>query len=109
MIAAPALVLLVMRLRELQWPPRGTFMVASLLMAISAPVGWFRLLARRFAVGVGSAGQPIVPALPALITLTPGVAICALLWFFVRLEPKHLAVNRPALGITLAQIQDSSD
>jgi hypothetical protein len=91
MIAAPALVLLGMRLRELQWPPRSTLVVASLVMTISVPAGWFRLLARCFAVGLSAAGQPVVPALPALLTLTTGVALCTLLWIFVRLEPKHLA------------------
>src|SRR5262249_40586508 len=77
MTAAPALVLLAMRLRELHWPPRTTVMVALLVIAMTVPVGWFRLLARRFAVGVSPVGQPIVPALPALLTMTTGIALCA--------------------------------
>jgi hypothetical protein len=106
-MAAPALVLLVLRLRELHWPPRSTVAVASLLVAISVPYYWFRLLALRFAVGVSPAGKPIVPALPALLTLTTGVALCALLWFFVKLEPKHLAVSDPATPASLPAVPDA--
>jgi hypothetical protein len=109
MIAAPALVLLAMRLRQLGWPPRSTAVVALLFVAMSVPVGWFRLLARRFAVGLSATGQPIVPALPALLTMSTGIALCALLWLFVKLEPKYLGLRQPALGITLAEIQDSAD
>ena len=105
-MAAPALVLLVIRLRELQWPPRTTAVVASLLLAISVPYSRFWFLTLRFATGVSPAGKPIVPALPALLTLTTGVALCALLRLFVKLESKHLAISRPATPTSLPAVPD---
>jgi hypothetical protein len=108
-MAAPAFVLLVLRLRELQWPPRTTALVASLLLAISVPYSRFWLLTLHFATGVSPTGKPIVPALPALITLTIGVALGALLWLFVSLEPKHLVAGHPAAPSSLPAVPDASD
>ena len=107
-MAVPALVLLVMRLRELHWPRRTTVVVALLLLAISVPYSRFWLLSLRFATGVSSTGKPIVPALPALITMTIGIALGALLWLFVKLEPKHLAVGHPATPASLAALSEGS-
>jgi alpha-1,2-mannosyltransferase len=107
-MAAPALVLLVMRLRALQWPPRTTVVVALLLLTISVPYYWFRVLALHFAVGVSPAGKPIVPALPALLTLTTGVALCGLLWLLVKLEPKMSGLSRPSAAASRPVVPDAS-
>ena len=107
-MAAPALVLLVMRLRELQWPTRTTVVVALLLLTISVPYYWFRVLALHFAVGVSPAGKPIVPALPALLTLSIGVALCGLLWLLVKLEPKTSDLSHPSARASLPAVPDAS-
>jgi hypothetical protein len=85
-MAAPAFVLLVIRLRQLGWPRAMTVSTAALLMAVSVPYGIYRTLALRFAVGSTAAGKPIVHAMPALLTVTTGLALCSLLWLLVRLE-----------------------
>ena len=107
-MAAPALVLLVMRLRELQWPTRTTVVVALLLLTISVPYYWFRVLALHFAVGVSPAGKPIVPALPALLTLSIGVALCGLLWLLVKLEPKTSDLSHPSARASRPAVPDAS-
>lgn len=89
LMATPALALLLCRLRALHWPRQMTWGVMSLLFALSIPHSLFIDLAELFAVGVDASGKSVVPALPALLTLVPLLALCLSLWLLARLEPRE--------------------
>jgi hypothetical protein len=88
LMATPALAMLLCRLRALHWPRQMTWGVMLLLFALSIPHSLFIDLAELFAVGVDASSKSIVPALPALLTLVPLLALCLSLWLLARLESR---------------------
>jgi hypothetical protein len=99
--AAPALTLLSLRLWELRWPRRMTSAVVLLVIAISVPHTDYIYLARLF-------DQSFMPALPALLTLTPLVALLILLWLLVRLDIRRdQQATANGAAVTLAKTEGS--
>lgn len=89
LLTTPALALLLHRLYILHWPRRMTFVVVLLVIAISVPHTDYIDFAELFNQGSNAKGQAPVPALPALLTLAPLVALCFLLWLLARLDMRE--------------------
>jgi hypothetical protein len=92
-LALPAVALLFKRLKELSWPGLETLIAAALGISLWLPGTIYLDLAKLFSSGVAADGRVIVPAIPALLTLLPAVALCCLLWLLAQLSIKATPVQ----------------
>lgn len=92
-LALPALVMLGQALAQRGWPRGATALAAALLVTLSLPQALYVILAEQFATGTTATGLAIIPALPALLTLLPVVALCSALWWLTRFDRAAAPLN----------------